>query len=114
MAGHVSRKQAIQAYKNRPPDRGVFAVRCAATPQVWVGASMDLPAARNAIWFMLRLGRHRDAALQAAFNAHGEDAFRFEVLERLDENAEPLSVEDLLKQKTRQWADEHHAPILPR
>jgi hypothetical protein len=75
---------------------------------------MDLTAARNAAWFMLRLGRHRADALQAAFNAHGEGTMHFEILERLDENAEPLGVQDLLKEKTRHWAGEYHAAILLR
>jgi len=114
MTERVSRKQAIQDYKNRPPDRGVFAVRCAASGQVWVGASMDLTPSHNAIWFALRLGRHRNAALQAAFLAHGEGSLHFEILERLDKDMEPMAVRDLLTVKTRHWAEQYDAPILLR
>lgn len=108
------RKTAIDEYKNRKPHRGVFAVRCSATGHVWVGASPNLDAARNSTWFTLRTGAHRDAALQAAWRAHGEESFRYEILEELDEDILPMSVPGLLKEKKRAWASKEGAhPLLP-
>ncbi len=106
------RKAAIDQYKNRRPHRGVFAVRCTATGGVWVGASPNLEAARNSTWFTLRTGAHRDAALQAEWRAHGEESFRYEVLEELDPDILPMAVPDALKQKKREWAAKEGAPTL--
>ena len=92
-----SRKQALQEYKSRTPTRGAFAVRSLSTRRVWVGASPNLDAARNRIWFMLRSGGHRDRALQAEWNSYGEATFLFEVLETLDPDVPPIALSDLLK-----------------
>lgn len=108
------RKAAIAEYKNRKPQRGIFAVRCTATGHSWVGSSPNLDAARNGTWFTLRLGSHRDAALQAEWKAHGETAFAYVVLEELDPDVLPMSVPDLLKQKKRDWAlKEQGRTLLP-
>jgi hypothetical protein len=101
----MSRKDAIRAYKERKPSRGAFAVRCTATGQVWVGSSPNLDAARNGIWFGLNLGSYLDKTLQAEWNAHGEQAFEYEILEKLDDDAIALELKDLLKERKRLWAD---------
>jgi hypothetical protein len=98
------RKQLINDYKERKPARGAYAIRCLATGEVWVGTSPNLAAARNGLWFGLRLGSCRDQPLQAAWQAHGEPAFQFEILEELDEDVNPISVRDLLKDLKTRWA----------
>lgn len=80
------RKAAIAAYKERKVAWGVYAVICSATGETWVGASRDLDARRNRIWFALKLGTGQNAALQAAWAEHGEGEFRFEELDRLAED----------------------------
>ncbi|MEO8482216.1 MAG: GIY-YIG nuclease family protein [Acidobacteriota bacterium] len=95
----IDRKAAIRAYKERSTARGVFALRCLASGQAWVGASTNLRAAENALRFTLRLGTHREATMQQAWNAHGEAAFQYDVLETLDDDTSPLLVRDLLKKK---------------
>lgn len=112
--GKFDRKQAIEEYKSRPLNAGVFGVRCAATGGVWVGANPDLDAARNALWFLLRSGRQRNPSLQAAFNAHGEGAFVFEVLETLEPDMPDVQVADELKRKQREWAAQERAEVLLR
>jgi hypothetical protein len=112
MSSNESRKDAIQRYKNRIPPRGAFAVRCAPTGQVWVGASANLDGARNGLWFALRHGSQTDRDLQAAWTACGEAAFRFEVLETLDSDVSPMRVGDLLKQKKGEWAQRLGASTL--
>jgi len=99
-----TRKQAIRDFKDQPPSRGAFAIRCLPTQRVWVGASPNLGAVRNREWFALRQGQHRDKALQAEWTAHGEAAFQFEVLETLETDVLPLAIPDLLKEKKRDWA----------
>ena len=109
---HDDRKRAIDDYKNRTPHRGIFAVRCSATGQVWVGDSPNLDSARNRLWFMLRHGSSRNLELGAEWRAHGEEAFRFEVLEELDADISPLLVSGALKEKAREWAAKEQARIL--
>jgi hypothetical protein len=81
------KKLAIQAYKERKRLMGVYEVRCSATGEVWVGKTRNLDTQRNHIWFSLRLGSSRVAALQQAWNEHGEEAFSFTPLAQLDDEA---------------------------
>ncbi len=99
-----SKKEAIQKYKERKPQRGIFAVRCPAEDRVWVGASLNVDATKNSLWFRLRLGGKQDPDLLHAWQTHGEAAFTYEILELLDEDTLPMAVRDLLKEKKNQWA----------
>jgi hypothetical protein len=103
MESKAARKEAIQKFKERKPALGVFAVRCTVSGRVWVDVSRNLDAAKNGTWFGLRNGSHRDKLLQAEWNAHGEDAFVYEILEKLDEDVHPLAVADLLKSARNRW-----------
>jgi hypothetical protein len=103
MESKAARKEAIRQFKERKPAVGVFAVRCTATGRVWVDASRNLDAAKNGSWFCLRNGMHRDKSLQEEWNAHGEAAFQYEILERLAEDVHPLAVADLLKETRSRW-----------
>jgi hypothetical protein len=99
-----NRRQAVRDYKERKVDIGIFAVRCAATGEAWVGASRDLAQQQNRIWFGLKTGGHPNRALQAAWTEHGEAAFAFEVLERA--SADDLSDYErgnLLKDRDAHW-----------
>lgn len=108
----VNRKEAIRHYKDHPPERGAFAVRNTVTGHAWVGASLNLDAARNGAFFMLRLGQHRDRALQAAWQAHGEAAFVFDVLETLAADTSAFSIADALKAMKAHWAQRLSAATL--
>jgi len=103
MSEKLSRKEAIREFKERKVARGVFAVRCSATGQVWVDSSPNLKAAENSFWFCLRIGSHINKALQAEFEVHGKEAFQFEILETFDEDVTALALGDLLKEKRRHW-----------
>ena len=109
MDSNAQKKAAIREYKNRKTPRGVFAVRCSATGQLWVGSSLNLDGARNGLWFQLNHGSHRNHALQSAWNGHGEPAFHFEVLEQLDDDVAEFAMRDLLKEKHRAWVAELNA-----
>lgn len=98
-----ARKAAVAAYKERKPAHGVFAVVCNATGQAWVGRSSHVDTRRNGLWFELRLGSGRQPSLQAAWALHGEDAFRFEELERLRDDFPALARSDELKRRQSIW-----------
>lgn len=78
------RRAVRAAYKERKREAGIYAIRCVPTGAEWVGAAADLRTIQNRRWFTLARGTETDRALQAAWKAHGADAFTLEVLERLD------------------------------
>ncbi len=103
MHSKAERKEANKKFKERETLRGVFALRCTATGQVWVGPSRNLAATKNSLWFRLRNGIYPDQILQKEWSAHGEQAFQYEILEKLDDDLLPLELTDLLKEKKRLW-----------
>jgi hypothetical protein len=105
MGSTAERKEAIRKFKEKKTLRGAFALRCAATGTVWVGSSPNLEATRNRFWFGLRHGSHPDRAVQAEWNAHGEHAFQYEILEILDDDLIAISIPGLLKEKRLLWIE---------
>lgn len=98
------RKALLRAYKERKVEAGIYAVRCLATGQAWVGATAELSTRQNGIWFSLRLGSHRDKSLQAAWNIHGADAFGFEAVEAIDvEGLDRFGRDSRLKERRTHW-----------
>lgn len=96
------KKLAIAAYKKRKVDAGIYAIRCAATGEVWVGQARDFGAARNRLDFALRHGS-APRTLQDAWRAHGADALAFEAVERLDEKALGLFPAQVLRDRQAHW-----------
>ena len=100
------RREALRRYKEQRPPVGVFAVRCLASGQVWVGASRNLDQQQNPIWFGLRLGDHINRAMQAAWRAPGEAAFVIERLEVIeDKDASPTALGLMLKAAEQRWRE---------
>lgn len=98
------KRQIARDYKERKVSPGVYALRCAATGEVWVAPSRNLDAQQNGIWFTLRMGSHPNKALQAVWNAQGEASFVYEIVERIDdEDMTPYIVDAALKERTRHW-----------
>jgi hypothetical protein len=106
------RRQAVRDFKERSVARGIYAVRCAATGEVWVGASRNLGQQQNSIWFGLRNGGYINGAVQAAWRTHGEAAFSFETLEEIDAELGPVGQADALKSRLAKWQAELGAPKL--
>ncbi len=99
----MDRREARKAYKARITPKGIFAVRAKISGEVWVGASDHLDTAQNGVWFQLRNGSHRNPQLQTAWNAHGESAFEFEILEKFDDDVSPLLLGDMSKKRQKYW-----------
>jgi hypothetical protein len=99
-----SRRQAVRDYKERAVTRGVFAVRCPPTGQVWVAASRNLEQQQNSLWFSLKTGGYVNREVQAAWNTHGEVGLTYEVLEVFDDEAmSPIGRADLAKARLTHW-----------
>jgi|ERR1700733_422072 len=103
MIAKVDRKEAARQFKERKPSPGIYALRCSATGRAWVDSSPNLDAAQNSQFFQLRQRLHRNKELQAEWNAHGEDSFRFEVLEKLPEDTPSLNLRDVLQERKLFW-----------
>jgi hypothetical protein len=102
-----NRRDAVRQYKERASSVGVFAVRCAASGQAWVGTSQNIAQKQNGVWFGLRTGGHPNREMQAAWQAHGEAAFSFEPLEMLDvAELSRLTIDLKLKDAEAHWRAE--------
>lgn len=78
------KKELRAAYKERPREAGVVFVTCCATGEMFLADVVDAPAAFNRMRFQLSSGLYPDKRLQALWDQHGENAFEFGVLQRLD------------------------------
>ncbi len=104
--GRDRRKEIARAWTERPRSQGVFVVRCAATGQAWVASSPNLDTQQNSVWFALRSGGHPNKVVQAAWSAHGADAFTYEVVEKIDgADLTPLGLRDQLKARAAHWRE---------
>jgi hypothetical protein len=106
------RKAAMAAYKERKTEGGIYAVLCRPLNQRWIGRTADLEKIQNRLWFVLRQGGSPHTTLQAAWNAHGANAFALEVVERIDE--EPLSFvrERVFVERLAHWRQVHGAETI--
>ena len=107
-----SRKAAIATFKERKSACGVFAVICNATGEAWVGHSRHVHNHQNGLWFALRLGMSPHASLQAAWRQYGEQAFRFEELERLRDDFPEIARMDELRKRQALWRSRLQAKAL--
>lgn len=99
----ADRKALINDYKDRETVAGVFAVICSATGRAWVGQSRHIDTQQNGLWFALKLGGSPFKSLQAEWNAHGGDSFRFEQLDRLATDLSDMTRKDELKKRAALW-----------
>lgn len=98
------RKAEIRAYKERKTVSGIYAVRCTATGQCWVGRAPDVTTIENRIRFSLRQGSDPHATLQAASKALGADAFTFEIVEQLEDEDSAYVRDRTLSERLAHWA----------
>ncbi len=107
-----NRRAAVAAYKERKPAAGVYAVRCTATGQCWIGSTRDFGAVKNRHWFGLRQGDHPRRGLQAAWREHGEDGFVFERIETFSEDQKDWERDRALEDRLAFWQAELKAETL--
>jgi group I intron endonuclease len=84
-----SRKELNREYLERPKPAGVFQVKNQANGKVLLGSSLNLDGALNGHRFTLKIGSHRNKALQGDWNTYGEENFLFEILEVVNVKDDP-------------------------
>ena len=102
MVDKSRRKELLQQYSERPPQDGVFALRNAATNEVWIGVSRNLDTQRNGLWARLLNGMLINKDVQASWKAHGEAAFTYEIVERFTES-DPHVIERRRIERANHW-----------
>lgn len=103
------RKVAVNAYKKREVEGGIYAVRCLASGEVWVGGAPDLSKIQNRLWFTLRQGTNTHCSLQGAWNTHGAEAFSYEIVERLDAEEIGYVRDWLMRERLVHWVEQLRA-----
>lgn len=106
------KKAAIMAYKERKTIAGIYAVRCRASGQVWVGQSPNLDTVQNRIWFTLRFGSNPNQDMQAAWRDYGAESFTLEIVERLAEDVSPTGRKSHMKERVTHWRSTLDAAII--
>lgn len=100
----IDRKAATAAYKEQIPEVGIFAIRCAASGEVWVGSTTALDKRWNRLSFVLRAGSGSTPAIHAAFATHGAGALAYEILERFTKADSEAEFQDAwLKARLAHW-----------
>lgn len=76
---------------------------------------MDLEMSEKRTWSLLRNGDvQADKTAVAEFREHGQEAYTYEVLEKLDEDVAEMSVRDILRDKKKHWLSKLSArPLWP-
>ena len=77
------RAELKQAYRENPPTGGVFQIKHLHTGKLLIGSSTNLAGKINSYRFQLKLGSHRNNALQQDWKTDGAEAFSFDILEEL-------------------------------
>ncbi len=67
------------------------------------GRAPDLASIENRLRFTLRHRSHTHRGLQAAWDAHGPEAFRLEELERLEKESLAYIRDRILKERLGHW-----------
>ena len=93
----MDRSELKRAYKEAKHPMGVYCIKNLQNDTVFVGFATDLQARINRHKAELSFGNHRNNELQKIWNALGESAFKFEVLDELapEENTRTNPNEEL-------------------
>jgi hypothetical protein len=97
------RKAALAAFRERKLRVGIYAIRCLASNERWVGRSADLEAIKKRILFTLTHRSNPHRSLQEAWNSFGAANIVFEEIEVLAEDLSEMAQELWLKKKLQEW-----------
>ena len=113
------RAELKQAYKDHPPLAGVYQIKNLANGKIFIGGRMNVEGALNSHRFQLKVGSHRNNALQQDWNAYGAEQFSFEILDTLKPDDDPnrnlredvAALEELWREKLQPYGERgYNAP----
>jgi biotin operon repressor len=76
-------------YKENPPSAGIYRITNRANGKILVGKAMNAQGKLNGQRAQLKWGSHRNKELQRDWKECGEDQFAFEVIDLLEQPADP-------------------------
>ena len=79
----MRRKQLMEEYKHRRPEKGVISYRCKETGVSYLGISKDTRADFNSTNVKLAGNSHPNKEMQAIYNQYGQAGFDISVLKVL-------------------------------
>ncbi len=85
--------------KNLRKLSGVYKITCTATGQIYLGSSKNIGQRWSGHKSAMRGGYHNNKHMQAAFDQHGEAAFKIEVLQACPQ--------EMLLDNEQQYLDQH-------
>jgi hypothetical protein len=85
---HAPRTVALPATSDAETDAGVYAIRNRITGRVYVSGDLDLQVVLDYDRAALNAKQHRNSALQADWDWYGEKNFTFEVVARIEAQAD--------------------------
>jgi group I intron endonuclease len=83
-----------------PNTSGVYQIRCVPTSKIYVGSTVNLRDRWYRHCRSLALGKHRNRYLQNAWDKYGEQSFKFEILEYVNDSQ--------LLHAEQEWIDRTH------
>lgn len=99
------KKELKQLYKEIKVEAGVYQIKNTVNQKILIESSRNLKNFNGKL-FQLKMGSHRNTALQKEWNEFGEDCFVFEVLEVLEKKETGYFDEkDALKKLEEKWLD---------
>lgn len=101
-----NRRELIRNYKETPIKGGVYQIKNTVNGKICIIATPNLKTITGRK-FELSMGGYKNEALQKDWNAFGENAFVFEILEELKkpEGDVPFDPKDALKKLEAKWLD---------
>lgn len=106
-----TRAELKRACKEAPRQAGVYQVKNQQSGKILLGSSTNLHGPLNQHRFLLSIGRHDHAALQADWNRLGPDAFTFEILEAVKPSDDPrFNLDDELILLEQIWLEKLGPP----
>lgn len=101
-----TRKDKKRIYKQTFIQPGVFQIRNELNGKRFIVGAMNPEGIMRRHEMELQRGIHRNATLQQEWNQHGEENFRFEIVDQLDEKNDPrYNYTEDLKLLTELWLE---------
>jgi hypothetical protein len=102
----MDRKELKRLAKETKTEAGIYQIKNTRNGKLFIGTTPNLKTI-NGQQFTLKMGSHMNKALQQDWNAFGEDAFTFAVLEILEQpETGYFDQKDALKKLAAKWLEQ--------
>lgn len=101
-----SKKELKKEYQQQSLQMGIYQIRNTLNGKVFIGSAQNIQGILNSNKFQLKMGGHKNKALQEDWNNFGESTFIFEVLDEITlKEGSPQTFKEELEQQLRLWLD---------